>query len=694
MRRRTFIAGSLGAGVLAAGFTLYRNLPAIPKRPRADENAATGWISHRDGRYRLMLPRIEMGQNIATGLKQVACDELDIDWDSIDVRMQDTLAMDAVRATVGSESIRDFALPLAQACAALRDAIAAGATGGEVAVTPRPVSQLRAYSGKGRYVGHPVRPVQALDIVLGKPVYAADVRFDGMVYGRVLRSPASPEVASRPVSWNAAAARAVPGFLAIVDDKRLTHGNSLGLGIVAATPGALLGIAEALDVRWAVDDGFEQSDIDNAIDIDRRLANGKLAYQVRDDAIGSEADWDIDLRFDIPAAAHAPIEPRCAVARIDAKDILEIRVGNQDVFYVRDHVADVLDRSRDSICIMAQRVGGAFGGKVLCLVELEAAILAEATGGPVKVQWTRAQEFRYAYHRPPTSHRVQARLSDGRLDRWHHAFASSHIFFTNAAVPRWMQYGTDLLVGDPGVARGSELPYRANAARIEYDLERLPLLGGAWRGLGAGPNALALESAIDECALKLDRDPLEFRLQHIEDPRLAGVLRRVGELADWSGEARPNDGSVRIGRGVACGIYKSMSYAATVADVAIDADGEVRVTGLWCTHDCGLVINPDQVRAQCEGNLVWGIGMVLTDRLTATGSAIEAETFGEAPIPLLTDVPPMQIELIETDAPPTGAGETVIVSAAGAIANAIRDAAGIRPVRFPVQPDTLASGSS
>ncbi len=688
MRRRTFIAG-LGAGALAAGFTLYANMPAIPKRPSPDGKAATGWISHRDGRFRLLLPRIEMGQNIATGMKQVACDELGAAWGDVDVEMQDTRAMDIVRATVGSESIRDFAVPLAQACASLRDAVARGETRGEILVTLRPVSQLRAFSGGGDHVGQSPPLVQALEIVRGDPVYAGDVRLEGMVYGRVLRSPTSPEIASRPKSLNEDAAKAEPGYISIVEDKRLYQGNSLGIGIIAATPGALDRIADALDVEWAVEGSFEQPDIDAAIDIDRHLAKGNLAYQVQDDDIGADTDWDVDLRFDIPAAAHAPIEPRCAVARIGGADTLEIWVGNQDIFYVRDHVADVLNRAKNKIAVKAHRVGGGFGGKAICTVESEAAILAERSGRPVKVQWTRAQEYRFGYHRPPTSHRIRVSLNGGNLDRWHHAFTSSHIFFTNAAVPRWMQYGTDLVVGDPGVARGSELHYRTDRARIEYDLERLPLLGGAWRGLGAGPNKLAQESAIDECAIKAGRDPLEFRLQHIDDPRLAAVLRRAGELADWSSNPRPDHGSVRTGRGVACGIYKSMSYAATVAEVVVDDDGAVRVTRLYCTHDCGLVINPDQVRAQCEGNLVWGVGMVLSDQLNASMSGIEAESFGEAPVPLYTDVPRMHIELMDNSAPPTGAGETAIVSAAGAIANAIRDATGIRLTRFPVQQQAL-----
>jgi isoquinoline 1-oxidoreductase beta subunit len=140
---------------------------------------------------------------------------------------------------------------------------------------------------------------------------------------------------------------------------------------------------------------------------------------------------------------------------------------------------------------------------------------------------------------------------------------------------------------------------------------------------------------------------------------------------------------------VACGIYKAMSYAAVVADVEVDADGHVRVTRLVCAHDCGQVINPDQVRAQCEGNLVWGLGMVLFEGLPVARSQVAAATFADSPVPRLPDVPPMHIDLVDEGDPPTGAGETAIVASGAAIANAIRAATGVRLQRLPVVADVL-----
>jgi CO/xanthine dehydrogenase Mo-binding subunit len=260
--------------------------------------------------------------------------------------------------------------------------------------------------------------------------------------------------------------------------------------------------------------------------------------------------------------------------------------------------------------------------------------------------------------------------------------------FTAAVVPAWMQRGTDLVAGDGGVARGMAAPYVLGRARAAYGAVRLPVHTGPWRGLGAGPNALAIESAIDEAAIAAGTDPLAFRLAHLEDPILASVLVGVGEIAGWGQPPAPTDGR-RRGRGIACGIYKETSHAAAVADVAVDQRGRVQVTRLWCVHDCGLVINPDQVRAQCEGNLVWSLGMVLTDDLPTERGRVVAETFADAPIPRFTEVPPITVDLILSDRAPQGAGETAIVAGPGAIANAIRAATGHRPRRFPVRPEDL-----
>ncbi|MCY6380093.1 xanthine dehydrogenase family protein molybdopterin-binding subunit [Hoeflea prorocentri] len=689
MRRRTFLA-TAGGGLVAligAGITTWSHVPVIPKRPEPNLDAAFGWISHREGLFVLTLPRAEMGQNVATAFKQIACAELGVEWEAVQLALHDT-SLSPVKATVGSESVAEFSEPLAQACASLRDALEAGRLEGHVEVTPRPVSTLRALQ-RGGLIGASPELAQGRDIVTGSALYAADVARPGLLHGRVLRAPVSPEVGSRATGWDRIAAETIPGFVAIVEDCGHPNGLAEGLGIVAERPAALDQIAEALAVNWQIDCHPTFSNIAQTIDIDTTLSKGKLGNRVMDDPVDGTS-WDINLRLDLSFAPHAQIEPRAAVAEWN-DGRLKVWTGTQDAFYVRDELAGHFRLEQDAVTVQSMRIGGAFGGKVLCRAEIEAAALAQAVGAPVKVQWTRAQELAFGFHRPPSSHRLRLRVSESRITDWEHQQVSSHIIFTSAGMPAWMQKATDFVAGDPGVARGMRIPYAVDRAHAAYDMIRLPVHSGPWRGLGAGPNCLAVESAMDEAAIAAGADPLAFRLAHIRDPRLANVLRRVGKTANWPGKAASIKNRIRTGRGIACGIYKENSYAAVVADVAIDPSGYVRVTRLWCVHDCGLVINPDQVRAQCEGNLVWSIGMILSDDLPIETGRVVAENFNDIPIPALSEVPPLHVDLITSDLPPAGAGETVIVAGPGAIANAIRAATGVRPTRFPVQAEEFAA---
>ena len=691
MKRRQFLAAAAagaGAGALTVTLAGCSLVPVIPKRPTSTADDALGWIRHEGGRYTLWLPGTEMGQQISAALQGLAAAELGVAPDVVHLRLPATGDIARVRATVGSASVQDFALPLARACATLREALAEGRTQGTLAARDIPARALRSLQPPAGPPPPPA-PGQLRALVTGQPLFAGDTRLPGLLYGRVLRAPVSAELASQPQALDEAAARADPAFVCVVQSPRLQQMNSRGLGIVARTPAALDRIEAALAVQWQVQGAFGPASIDAHIDIDAHLRRGRLQHALRKDEVpGEAAPWSLDLRMDVPLAAHAPIEPRCATAQWSPGDApapaLRVWAGTQDLFYVRDVLARQFGLAAERIAVQACRVGGGFGGRTLCTVELEAAVLAQAAGAPVKVQWSRAQEFAQGFQRPPSSHRIRARVQDGRLTDWWHAFASSHILFTPAAMPVWMQNLADL-AGDSGVARGAQLPYEVPRQRIEFTATRLPVHTGPWRGLGAGPNTLAVESAMDECARLAGADPLDWRLRHTADARLAGVLAQVARQARWS-DRPPSDAATLRGRGIAGGIYKGVSYAAAVADVEVHrATGQVRVTALWCAHDCGLVLQPDGVRAQTEGNLVWCLGMVLFEQLPIARSGVAASTFADYPLPRMGDVPPLHVHLVDSPAPPTGAGETAMVAGAGAVANALRDATGRRFTRLPVR---------
>lgn len=694
MKRRQFLAAT-GAGVLTVTLAGCSLVPVIPKRPTSTANDALGWIRHENGRYTLWLPSAEMGQQISAAMQGLAAAELGVPPAQVHLQLPSTRHIARVRATVGSASVQDFSLPLARACATLREALAQGQTTGTLAARDLPANALRSLRPRtGAAKTTPAAPGQLHALVTGQPLFAGDTRLPGLLYGRVLRAPVSAEITSRPQAWDAAAARADPACVAVVQHPRLAQMGSLGLGIVARTPSALDRIEAALAVQWQVEDGsaFEQAAIDERIDIDTHLRRGALQHRLRKDDLPADTAWTLDLRMDVPLAAHAPIEPRSATAHwlaaADQGITLKVWAGTQDLFYMRDVLARQLGLDAERIEVQACRIGGGFGGRTLCTVELEAAVLAQAVGAPVKVQWSRAQEFAQGFQRPPSSHRVRARVHGGRTTHWWHALASSHILFTPAAMPVWMQTLADL-AGDSGVARGAQMPYDVPQQRIEFTAQRLPVHTGPWRGLGAGPNTLVVESAMDECARHAEADPLDWRLQHTTDARLAQVLRSAAAESRWS-ERPASDATTLRGRGIAGGIYKGVSYAAAVADVEVQrATGQVRVVALWCAHDCGLVLQPDGVRAQTEGNLVWCLGVVLHEQSPVARPGVAAASFADYPLPRMGDIPPLHVHLIDSSAPPTGAGETAMVAGAGAIANALRDATGMRFARLPVRSEEV-----
>lgn len=655
LRRRTLLGGSVLTVLLSTtGCSL---LPPIPKRPQPTLAHALGWLRVDEaGRIELFCPRMEMGQGIHAALQALVARELGVPRSAVQVRHPSTADIAPAKATVGSDSVRELVPLLREACAMLRERL--------------PATAVKA-SADG------IDPA-LLALVTGAPTFTADVQLPGLRHACVLRSPWRRETGSVLIGLDDVALQRIPGFLRRVDLPMLD-----GPALVADHPGVLPALRDAAGARWSEPPGLP--DASRAVDVDRALATGRLT---KDAGRIDDGPWPIDLRLDVPSAAHAGLEPRCAVARFAADGALEVWCGTQDPFFVRDVLARDHGLPPERVTVHAMRLGGSFGGRTIATVEREAAWVAKAIGAPVKLQWNRDDEFSGGFHRPPASHRIRARLDErGMISDWWHVLSGSHVLFTNAAVPPWMQRLTDL-IGDDGTARGQHPPYAFARQRRSLVLTRLPIATGPWRGLGAGPNVLAIEAAMDEAARQAGIDPVDFRLRHLADAaagehllhpeRLAAVLRRAAARA--AAVALPAGHA----RGVACGVYKGRSVAAAVAEVRLEDDA-IRVTRIWCSHDCGAMVDADGVRSQVEGNLVWSHGLVLSDELPTAGGRVAAGSFADHALPRIAQMPRFDIDLVASDEAPSGAGETAIVAGAGAIFNAITAAAGRRPTRLPVR---------
>ncbi len=723
LSRRNFL---ISTGWIAGGVTVLSAcssiLPALPVFDDPEPGDGAFWIQMGvDGRVRFLCPRMEMGQGASVGLTQIVAQELNLPPSGIDCVAPTTAQIPPVKMTVGSESLQLFSGPVSRAAAQLREvlrgraAALAGIPGKRVEdsgagfalpggrrvtyaelVTKTPLvlsdgdklpdgppeQYMLSGRGRGKFADQDWRRGVVADIVTGRAVFARDVVLDGMVYGGVLRP---PRFGARLRRVDDSGTVGMAGVVAVVVDLDANFA-----GVAVEDPFALPDALAALNADWEMPEGGEK---ESPFDVERAQAKDDFEHTLASEgkiATGrARAKRVVSGRYDTGFAAHAAMEPRSAVVRIQ-RDKVEVWCGTQAPFFVRRRVAKLIGRSEEAVIVHPQRMGGGFGGGVANLAAEEAARLAAVVRRPVRVQWSREEEFRYNYFQPPFSHAIEAGVTpDGRISHWRHDFVSAPIMF--GQVPSGLEWAVDLLA-DEGTSRGGIPPYALAHHRIRYSDIRVPQPTGAWRGLGAAPNGFAIESMVDELAAAAGLDPVAFRIANLppERQRLIDVLRRVSEISAWHRGPRPG-----YARGVACAIYKDATYAAVVAEVRADKGARAfRVERIWCAHDCGLAVNRDQITAQIAGNVIWGSSMALTEGMIFADGEAEAENFDGYEILRAHEAPEIEIALIDCpDQPVAGAGETVIAPTAAAVANAVSALTGRRVRRLPIDYDVLVAST-
>lgn len=740
--RRKFLirTGWVAAGLTVVGVGGVAALPPLPTFSASSEKDIHTWVQMRnDGRIRFYLSRAEMGQEISTSFSQVVAEELNVPLASIECLYQNTQAMAPCQMTVGSQSVENYFELTARAAATLRERLrvkAAEKTGLEVdqlqsvnngfstpstalisyasLFAPDPVAPdtfapdtvapdtvapetrsaetiaaedlvletidaeiaedaIEIYSTRApaqlRHVGKSVPPVRGLQIVTGAETYSRDVVIEGMLFGALARP---PQLGAELLGFDRSAAMQVEGTEAVVEHKG-------EVGVVAITPMAAASAVAALNTQWSPVEAEALSRANQHIlDIDNALELGDLSHISKMNGaveLGkATTNQTFSYRYDCPMIAHASMEPRAGVAHWHREDkTCEVWTGSQDPWMVRSAVARSLGARKSKITVNNHRIGGAFGGRVLCQASVEAAWLSRAVERPVKVQWSREDEFRHNYVGPPVSTRINAGLdSEGKISYWHHQAVGAPVLTSSKIVPSYLHWAADL-APDPGTKRGMETPYQFKHHQLDFSIERLTMPTGPWRGLAAAPNTFAVECAMDELAIAANQDPINFRLQHLKHDRLSACLQKL----------QTKLGARQHQFGVAVAAYKEVTYVALAVRVEQSGSRFV-VKEVVCVHDCGRVISPDKVRAQIEGNLVWGIGMALLETFELEKGIASTENFGRYTIPRQQDVPPIDIVLVESDLPPSGAAEAAIAPAAAAIINAIYVLSGNRYRQLPV----------
>jgi isoquinoline 1-oxidoreductase len=634
-----------------------------------------------DGQVTVFTGKIETGQNIRTSLAQLVAEELRVPFDRITMVMGDTDLTPWDMGTFGSRTTPTMGPQLRTMAGAARQMLLemaaerwhvdpASLKSGDGKVTDPGSSRAFSYgeltggenllkivSGEEKptpardwtIAGTAVPKAGGRDFVTGKHKYPSDIVRPGMLFGAVLR----PDGFNATLqSLDTSAAEKLPG-VTVVRDGDFT-------GVVAADAFTAQRAVSAIEAKWSVPSqpsnqtlfDYLKANLESGRDSSGERGIGSVAQAM------AAADVKVEEQYTVQYIAHAPLEPRAAVAEWDGPN-LTVWTGTQRPFGVRDELAEAFRIPASEIRVIQPDMGSGYGGKHTGEAALEASRLAKAAGKPVKVVWTRSEEFTWAYFRPAGLIEIKAAARhDGTLLAWeHHNYNSG-----SAAI---------------------ETPYTVPNQIIQYHAARSPLRQGSYRSLAAAANHFARESHMDALALAAGLGPLEFRLKNLADPRLQAVFEAAAERFGWS----RSKSTAERGFGIAGGTDKG-GYVATCAEVEIDPVTKKlhirRVVQAW---ESGAVTNPNGLRNQNMGAIVQGIGGALFERILFADGRILNPHFAQYRLPRFSDAPQIEVVLIDRkDLPSAGAGETGIVGIAPAIGNAIFAATGVRLRQMPMAP--------
>ena len=668
-----------------------------------------------DGGVTVYTGKVELGTGVKTALAQLVAEELDLPIERVTMVMGDTSLTPDEGGTTGSKTIQTAGPRLQRIAAEARRVLltrAASRLGvpidalqivdGMVEVTGEPsrsvpFSALVSEPFSQPITGHaPLKPSSRHTVVgtssprldllaklTGGAAFVHDLRLDGMLHGRVLRPHTRTMCGvggARVVSVDAAAVRDLPGVVAVVR-------NGSFVGVVAEREEQAIRAAERLPITWSDPEPLPNQEQLYAQMPEMPLESVEVARRGDVDDALAGAMRTVEATYAFAIQAHASLGPSCAVADVN-QDGATVYASTQSVYGLRASLAPLLGLDPDRVRVIHMEGAGCYGHNGADDVAADAALLSQAVGRPVRVQWGRADEFAWEPKAPAMVSRVRGALdAAGSVAAWDYEV--------------WTPTHTSRPNGDPGRLLAAELVDPAiplaplgraggdrNAAHT-YDfpnsrvtahwIATSPLRPGSLRSLGGMANTTATEGFLDELAAAAGADPVEFRLRHLTDPRAIEVVRRAAASAGWetrpSGPGAPGrtpttSGPLLSGRGIAFARYETKyAYAAAVADVAVDPhSGAVRVTRVTVAHDCGLIVNPDGLLNQIEGNIIQGVSRALHEEITFDRTGVTSLDFTTYRILTFREAPTIQVELINRpDEPPLGAGEPAICPIAAAI---------------------------
>ncbi len=691
LARRDFFK-FLGAGVLVISALkpiAFTQESGGNRRQRGDSlpKEIGAWLHiGENGVVTVYTGKVEVGQNIRTSLAQAVAEELRVPINKIEIVMGDTELTPYDMGTFGSRTTPTMNPQLRRAAAAARDVLIglaatewkadkehlvaeagkvrdpqmnrsveyAALLKGQQLTESLPAEDPLIPAAEWKVAGTSAQKVSGRDFVTGRHRYPSDQKLPEMLYGKILRPPAFE---ANLVSADTSAAE---GMGAVV----VRDGNFIG---VAAQSSKLAEAAvKAIRAEWKSAPQPSSKELFDYLRKDAKAGNdvtgdGDSHITGSVEQALASADHKVKQTYTVSYIAHVPLEPRAALAKWDG-DQVTVWTGTQRPFGVRGELAEAFRIPETQVRVLMPDTGSAYGGKHTGEAAIEAARLARTAKRPVKVMWTREEEFRWAYFRPAGVIDVSSGVrNDGTITAW-----------------EFHNYNS----GSAGIRTYYEIPNQ----RIVFHEVKSPLRQGSYRALAATANHFARESHMDELAHAVKMDPLEFRLKNLKDERLRAVFQAAAKQFGW-GKSKNGDGH---GFGMGGG-YEKLGNIATFAEVRVDrTSGEVKVLRVVSAFECGAIVNPDGLRNQIEGSNVQGLGGALFEAIEFENGKILNGRLSQYRVPRFSDAPVLETVLVDRkDIPSAGAGECPMIGLAPAIANGIFDATGTRLCSLPLVPNGL-----
>ncbi len=641
------------------------------------ESQIGAWVHiSEDGMVSVFTGKTEVGQNIRTSLAQVVAEELRIPMTSIKMVMADTDLVPVDFGTVGSRSTPQMGTQLRKAAAAAREemirmaAAKWGATTGTLVAdggfisdpsTKNKLSFGQLAGGKELLItisdetkitpvsqrklsGTSVPKVNINSFITGKHKYVSDMKVDGMVYGKILRPTAYK---SELIDVDTSAAKAIPGVTVVQEGSFI--------GVTANDPWTAAKAIKVIHANWKTPPQKSRADLFEHLK--KTGEPGRNSGKQGDIDSGlAEADHRHQASYQVDYIAHVPLEPRAAIASWE-QGKLTVYTGTQRPFGVRDTLAGLFKIPKEKVRVIVPDTGSAYGGKHSAEAAEEAARLSKAVGKPVKLVWSREEEFTWAYFRPAGLIEINSGVKkDGTITAW-----DFHNYNSGAAA--------------------IATPYSvANQQNVFHGADT-PLKQGSYRGLASTANVFARESHMADLARMLKMDQLEFRLRNLTEPRFKAVLEAAAKSFGW-GTRKKLPGR---GFGISTGFDKG-GYVATCAEVEV-INNQVKIHHITEAFECGAIVNPAHLHSQIIGSIVQGLGGALFEAVDFAGGKILNPSVSAYRVPRFSDLPEIEIIMVDRkDLPSAGAGEAPIIGVAPAIRNAILDASGVGLRNMPLIP--------